>query len=111
MIQCQLVPFSGGAAWSVGPQSGSCDYAAWSPDGKWMYFDSDAGSKGYHIWRQAFPDDRNWSVQPKHTHVSGHECDVLRNPAVAAVVRKRLSHVLKANEAMNLCEQCVARGG
>jgi eukaryotic-like serine/threonine-protein kinase len=56
MIPCQLVPFSGGAARSVGPQTGSCDYAAWSPDGKWMYFDSDAGSKGYHIWRQAFPD-------------------------------------------------------
>ena len=56
MIPCQLVPFSGGAARSVGPQSGGCEYAAWSPDGKWMYFDSDAGSKGYHIWRQAFPD-------------------------------------------------------
>jgi Tol biopolymer transport system component len=56
MIPCQLVPFSGGAARFVGPQSGSCDYAAWSPDGKWMYLDSDAGSKGYHIWRQAFPD-------------------------------------------------------
>ena len=56
MIPCQLVPFSGGPARSVGPQSGSCDYAAWSPDGKWMYFNSNAGSKGYHIWRQAFPD-------------------------------------------------------
>ena len=56
MIACQLVPFSGGAARFVGPRSGACDYAAWSPDGKWMYFDSDAGSKGYHIWRQAFPD-------------------------------------------------------
>jgi eukaryotic-like serine/threonine-protein kinase len=56
MIPCQLVRFSGGAARSVGPQSGSCDYAAWSPDGKWMYFNSDAGFKGYHIWRQAFPD-------------------------------------------------------
>jgi len=56
MIPCQLVPFSGGAAQSVGPQSGGCEYAAWSLDGKWMYFTSDAGSKGYHIWRQAFPD-------------------------------------------------------
>jgi len=56
MIPCQLVPFSGGAARSVGPQSGGCEYAAWSPDGKWIYFDSDAGGKGYHIWRQAFPD-------------------------------------------------------
>jgi eukaryotic-like serine/threonine-protein kinase len=55
MIQCQLVPFSGGAAQSVGPP-GECEYAAWSPDGKWMYLNSDAGSKGYHIWRQAVPD-------------------------------------------------------
>ena len=55
MIQCQMVPFSGGAARFVGT-NGSCDYAAWSPDGKWMYFNSDAGSKGAHIWRQAFPD-------------------------------------------------------
>ena len=56
MGPCKLVPFAGGAARSVGPQSGGCEYAAWSPDGKWMYFDSDAGSKGHHIWRQAFPD-------------------------------------------------------
>ncbi len=55
-IPCQLVPFSGGAARPVGPQSGGCQYAAWSPDGTWMYFDSDAGGKGYHIWRQTFPD-------------------------------------------------------
>jgi|SRR5690349_11239572 len=56
MISCQLVSFSGGEARSVGPQKGSCNYAAWSPDGKWMYFNSDAGSHGNHLWRQAFPD-------------------------------------------------------
>ena len=56
MISCQLVSFSGGAPRPVGPQKGSCNYAAWSPDGKWMYFNSDAGSHGYHIWRQTFPD-------------------------------------------------------
>jgi eukaryotic-like serine/threonine-protein kinase len=56
MIPCQLVPFAGGAARSVGPQPGGCDYAAWSPDGKWMYLNSEAGSKGSHIWRQRFPD-------------------------------------------------------
>ncbi len=29
--------------------------AAWSPDGKWMYFTSKAGGLN-HIWRQRFPD-------------------------------------------------------
>jgi len=55
MIPCRIVPFSGGTARVVGPPTGSCLEAAWSPDGKWMYFNSDAGSRGYHIWRQAFP--------------------------------------------------------
>ncbi|MGA8154414.1 MAG: protein kinase [Terriglobales bacterium] len=56
MIPCQLVAFSGGAPRPVGPQNGGCNAAAWSPDGKWMYLNSDAGSHGDHIWRQAFPD-------------------------------------------------------
>lgn len=53
---CHLVPFRGGVAKFVGPQKESCNSAAWSPDGKWMYFDSDAGGHGVHVWRQAFPD-------------------------------------------------------
>ncbi len=53
---CHLVPFGGGPGKFVGPQNGSCAAAAWSPDGKWMYFNSDAGGHGAHIWRQAFPD-------------------------------------------------------
>jgi eukaryotic-like serine/threonine-protein kinase len=55
MIQCQLVPFTGGAARPVGPP-GACEDVAWSPDGKWMYLNSGAGGKGYHIWRQSFPE-------------------------------------------------------
>jgi Tol biopolymer transport system component len=56
MGQCRLAPFSGKEAVRlVGPAKGGCDYAAWSPDGKWMYFNSDAGGHGYHIWCQAFP--------------------------------------------------------
>jgi Tol biopolymer transport system component len=31
-----------------------CTSAAWSPDGKWMYFAADLGM-GFHIWRQHFP--------------------------------------------------------
>jgi serine/threonine protein kinase/Tol biopolymer transport system component len=53
---CQLVPFDGSnAARVVGPPEASCNTAAWSPDGKWMYFSSNRGGK-FHIWRQQFPD-------------------------------------------------------
>ncbi len=51
-LPCRLLPFDGSSAGRrVGPQSGSCLEAAWSPDGKWMYFSSDAAGK-FHIWRQ-----------------------------------------------------------
>ena len=53
---CQLVPFDGSsAARVIGPPEASCNSAAWSPDGKWMYFSSNRGGK-FHIWRQQFPD-------------------------------------------------------
>ncbi len=56
-MPCRLVPFDGGSAErSVGP-AGRCTSAAWSPDGRWMYFSSDA-SGAFHIWRQRFPDGR-----------------------------------------------------
>ena len=42
------------AGTQVGP-SGGCTSAAWSPDGKWMYFSSNS-SGAFHIWRQRFPD-------------------------------------------------------
>jgi eukaryotic-like serine/threonine-protein kinase len=52
---CRLVPFDGSSnGKKVGP-TGECTYAAWSPDGKWMYFSSSV-SGAYHIWRQQFPD-------------------------------------------------------
>lgn len=49
--RCRLAPFDGGAAaQDVGP-AGRCVAAAWSPDGRWMYFNvqTDAGA---HLWRQ-----------------------------------------------------------
>jgi serine/threonine protein kinase/Tol biopolymer transport system component len=55
-LPCRLVPFAGGAGKQVGPLNGRCTASAWSPDGKWMYFESNAGGHGNHIWRQAFPD-------------------------------------------------------
>src|SRR4051812_20817737 len=53
--RCRLVPFDGSSpGQSVGPE-GSCTWAQWSPDGKWMYFTVDTRTTGFHVWRQRFP--------------------------------------------------------
>ncbi len=52
-LPCRVVPFDGSSPGrQVGPPKGACTHAAWSPDGEWMYLNSDAGGAGYHIWRQ-----------------------------------------------------------
>jgi Tol biopolymer transport system component/predicted Ser/Thr protein kinase len=52
-LRCRVVPFDGTSAGrQVGPRGSGCTYAAWSPDGEWMYLNSNAGGAGYHIWRQ-----------------------------------------------------------
>jgi serine/threonine protein kinase len=54
-LPCRLVPIDGSSPGRpVGPLSGACTSAAWSPDGKWMYFSSSA-SGAFHLWRQRFP--------------------------------------------------------
>jgi DNA-binding winged helix-turn-helix (wHTH) protein/Tol biopolymer transport system component len=52
--RCRLVPFDGSSSGvHVGPE-GACISAAWSPDGRWMYFS--VGLAGHaHLWRQAYP--------------------------------------------------------
>ena len=53
-LPCRLVPFDGSSAGSpVGPPGAACTYVAWSPDGAWMYFSSQAGGH-FHIWREQF---------------------------------------------------------
>jgi DNA-binding winged helix-turn-helix (wHTH) protein/Tol biopolymer transport system component len=55
-LPCRLVPFdSSSSGISVGPPYASCTAAAWSPDGRWMYF-AVAASGESHLWRQRFPD-------------------------------------------------------
>jgi serine/threonine protein kinase len=55
-MPCRLVPFSGGSEGrQVGPIPSACTEAAWSPDGRWMYFAANAGN-GFHLWRERFPD-------------------------------------------------------
>jgi DNA-binding winged helix-turn-helix (wHTH) protein/Tol biopolymer transport system component len=53
---CRLVPVDGSSAGRlVSPPDSQCTSAAWSPDGRWMYFSSNAGG-AFHIWRQRYPD-------------------------------------------------------
>jgi len=55
-LPCRLTPFDGSSPGKpVGPAPSQCTDAAWSPDGKWMYFSTNTGN-GSHIWRQRFPD-------------------------------------------------------
>ena len=55
---CRLVPADrSSTGQKVGPSGGGCTFAAWSPDGRWMYFTSNAVGAN-HIWRQRFPDGK-----------------------------------------------------
>jgi dipeptidyl aminopeptidase/acylaminoacyl peptidase len=55
-LPCHLVPFDRSSQGRpVGPVASQCTDAAWSPDGKWMYFTATTAN-GVHIWRQRFPD-------------------------------------------------------
>jgi len=60
-LPCRLVPHDASSAGRpVGPAPAQCTDAAWSPDGRWMYFSTNTGN-GTHIWRQRFPDGwRRW---------------------------------------------------
>jgi len=62
--RCRVVPFDGSSVGQpVGPE-GSCTWAQWSPDGKWMYFTVDTRTAGFHVWRQRFPDGTPQQLTP-----------------------------------------------
>ena len=70
-LPCRLLPFDGSSPGTrVGPQPSLCTDAAWSPDGKWMYFSADTGG-GYHIWRQRYPDGMPEQVTTTATEEQG----------------------------------------
>jgi hypothetical protein len=52
----------------VGPIDAACLFAAWSPDGQWMYSNSASGGS-LHIWRQRFTADR--TLAPPEQITSG----------------------------------------
>ena len=67
---CRLVPMTGSSAGRrVGP-SGKCTTAAWSPDGKWMYFDVEVDG-AHHLWRQRFPDGQPEQITHGPTEEQG----------------------------------------
>jgi Tol biopolymer transport system component/tRNA A-37 threonylcarbamoyl transferase component Bud32 len=52
--RCRLMPMDGTSSGEqVGPE-GACTAAAWSHDGKWMYFNMEVDGAS-HLWRQGFP--------------------------------------------------------
>jgi serine/threonine protein kinase/Tol biopolymer transport system component len=68
---CRVAPFDGSSEGKkVGPQPSQCASAAWSPDGKWMYFSADTGN-GSHIWRQRFPDGNPEQITSGTTEEEG----------------------------------------
>jgi len=69
--RCRLAPMDGSSTGQqVGPPSGSCTFAAWSPDGAWMYFSSDSGG-AFHTWRQRFPDGQPEQITSGPTEEEG----------------------------------------
>jgi eukaryotic-like serine/threonine-protein kinase len=55
---CRLVPMDATSVGrQVGPPKAACTSGGWSPDGRWMYFSSNAGGL-FHIWRQRFPNGK-----------------------------------------------------
>lgn len=90
-VPCRLVPLRGSApSRQVGPPEGSCTFAAWSPDGEWMYFTSRAGG-GNHIWRQAFPDGDLQQVTSGATEQEGIAVSLDGDFLITAVTLKKSS--------------------
>jgi serine/threonine protein kinase len=71
LVRCRLAPMDGSSAGQqVGPPTGQCTFAAWSPDGEWMYFSSDS-SGSFHTWRQRFPDGQPEQITSGPTEEEG----------------------------------------
>jgi Tol biopolymer transport system component len=70
-LPCRLVPMDGSSPGRpVGPQGAGCTFAAWSPDGKWMYMSSSVGGT-FHTWRQRFPDGQPEQITSGPTEEEG----------------------------------------
>jgi len=72
---CRLLPMDGSSNGRPTGPNGPCTAAAWSPDGKWMYFNA-AVNGATHLWRQRFPD----GVPEQITHGPSEEEGVAMAP-------------------------------
>ena len=68
--RCRVVPFSGESSGRLVGPDGVCTSAAWSPDGKWMYFGVQVADH-WHLWRQRFPDGQPEQITSGSTEESG----------------------------------------
>jgi Tol biopolymer transport system component len=91
VLPCRLVPLRGTApSRRVGPHEGGCTFAAWSPDGEWMYFNSRSGGAN-HIWRQQFPDGDLQQVTSGATEEEGIAISPAGDSLTTAVTLKKSS--------------------
>ena len=90
-LPCRLVPFDGSSAGRVvGPPGAACTSAGWSPDGRWMYFSTNAGG-GYHIWRQRFPDGTPEQITAGPTEEEGIAVSPDGTSLITAVGTRRVA--------------------
>jgi DNA-binding winged helix-turn-helix (wHTH) protein/Tol biopolymer transport system component len=88
----------------VGPLASACTSAAWSPDGKWMYFTANPGGVN-HIWRQRFPDGQPQQITSGPTEEEGIAMAPDGRSFVTAVALKNTSlwiHDLKGERQVSL---------
>jgi Tol biopolymer transport system component len=70
-LPCRLLPLDNSSPGRpVGPLKSRCTNAAWTPDGRWMFFSADAGD-GFHLWRQRFPDGEPEQITSGPTEEEG----------------------------------------
>ena len=90
-VPCRLVPLRGTAlSRQVGPPEGGCTFAAWSPDGEWMYFNSNSGGAN-HIWRQGFPDGDLQQITSGATEQEGIAVSPDGDSLITAITLKKSS--------------------
>jgi eukaryotic-like serine/threonine-protein kinase len=70
-LPCRLVPMSGGSAGRpVGPPGAACTFAAWTPDGTWMFLNASVNG-AFHVWRQRFQDGEPEQITSGWTQEEG----------------------------------------